>query len=74
MLSIGFLWTHQVFTGQDGPPRWGSRVTATLYGVASALTLDEFSLWLELGLLPEVVKKLSPLDISAGATQGDNAA
>ena len=29
-------------------PRWRSRVTATAYGVASALTLDEFALWLDL--------------------------
>jgi hypothetical protein len=29
-------------------PEWESRVTATLYGIASALTLDEFALWLDL--------------------------
>jgi len=105
LLSIGFLWTHQVFTGHDDPPRWGSRVTAASYGIASALTLDEFSLWLdlrddywsrqgrksidavaifggilaitaisgpaldELGLMPEVVKRLAPLDIGAPDTQ-----
>jgi hypothetical protein len=28
--------------------RWRSRVTATAYGIASALTLDEFALWLDL--------------------------
>ncbi len=105
LISVGFLWAHQVFTGQDNPPRWGSRVTAASYGIATALTLDEFSLWLdlrddywseqgrksidavaifggllaitaisgpvldELGLLPEIVKRLAPLDISAHDAQ-----
>jgi len=107
LLSVGFLWAHQIFTGHDDPPRWGSRVTAASFGVASALTLDEFSLWLdlqddywssqgrksidavaifggllaigavggpaldELGLLPEVAKRLAPLDISAHATDAE---
>jgi hypothetical protein len=48
LLGIGFVWTQQVFTGHDDPPRWGSRVTATTYGIAAALTLDEFALWLDL--------------------------
>jgi hypothetical protein len=48
LLGIGFLWTQQVFTGNDDPPRWGSRVTASTFGVAAALTLDEFALWLDL--------------------------
>jgi hypothetical protein len=48
LLGIGFLWAQQIFTGQDRPPRWGSRVTAAGYGVAAALTLDEFALWLDL--------------------------
>ena len=48
LLGIGFLWAQQVFTGHDEPPRWGSRVTATTFGIASALTLDEFALWLDL--------------------------
>lgn len=105
LISVGFLWAHQIFTGQDNPPRWGSRVTAASYGIATALTLDEFSLWLdlrddywskqgrksidavaifggvlaitaisgpvldELGLLPEVVKRLAPLDIGANDAQ-----
>src|ERR1700744_6307788 len=42
LLGVGFLWTQQFFIGRDPPPRWGSRVTAASYGVASALTLDEF--------------------------------
>ena len=48
MLGVGFLWAQQVFTGHDDPPRWGSRVTATTFGVAAALTLDEYALWLDL--------------------------
>jgi hypothetical protein len=48
LLGIGFLWAQQIFTGHDDPPRWGSRVTSTVYGLAAALTLDEFALWLDL--------------------------
>jgi hypothetical protein len=48
LLGIGFLWAQQVFTGHDEPPRWGSRITATTYGISAALTLDEFALWLDL--------------------------
>src|SRR5579875_3586280 len=33
LLAIGFAWTHR--WGVDGQPRWRSRVTATLYGMAS---------------------------------------
>jgi hypothetical protein len=29
-------------------PEWASRLTASGYGVAAALTLDEFALWLDL--------------------------
>ncbi len=46
LLGVGFGWTHR--WGVDSQPRWRSRLTATLYGVASALTLDEFALWLDL--------------------------
>jgi hypothetical protein len=48
LLGIGFLWTQQVWTGHDEPPRWGSRITASMFGLAAALTLDEFALWLDL--------------------------
>jgi hypothetical protein len=48
LLGIGYLWTNRVFLGEDPPPRWGSRVTATAYGIAAALTLDEYALWLDL--------------------------
>jgi hypothetical protein len=48
LLGIGYLWTNRIFVGNDTPPRWGSRVTATAYGIAAALTLDEYALWLDL--------------------------
>lgn len=46
LLGIGYLWNYQLGTGTGH--RWGSRATATGYGIAAALTLDEFSLWLDL--------------------------
>ena len=46
LLGLGFAWTHRWGVGPE--PRWRSRVTSTLYGVTSALTLDEFALWLDL--------------------------
>jgi hypothetical protein len=48
LLGVGYAWTYRVGIGDGTPPRWSSRVTATGYGVASALTLDEFALWLDL--------------------------
>jgi hypothetical protein len=48
LLGIGYLWVQQIFIGADLPPRWGSRLTAAGYGVAAALTMDEFALWLDL--------------------------
>src|SRR5215470_12542078 len=47
LLVIGYLWLMQVGTGMtENSSAWGSRVTSLLFGVASALTLDEFALWL----------------------------
>jgi hypothetical protein len=48
LLGIGYVWTYQVGVGTPAERRWGSRVTATLYGISGALTLDEFALWLDL--------------------------
>jgi hypothetical protein len=48
LLGVGYVWTYQWGLGSDPRRRWGSRVSATAYGVASALTLDEFALWLDL--------------------------
>jgi len=46
LLAIGYLWLLRLGDG-DGS-RWGSALTAFLYGVGSALTLDEFALWFNL--------------------------
>jgi hypothetical protein len=48
LLGTGFAWNGQVGLGVPGGSRWGSRVSSTGYGVAAALTLDEFALWLNL--------------------------
>jgi hypothetical protein len=47
LLGTGYAWLNEFGTGAaDG--RRASRITAVLYGVGSALTLDEFALWLNL--------------------------
>jgi len=46
LLGTGYLWLTGVGTPQSR--RGTSRTTAALYGLASALTLDEFALWLNL--------------------------
>ncbi|HUZ28113.1 MAG TPA: hypothetical protein VMU90_02670 [Solirubrobacteraceae bacterium] len=48
LLGVGYAWTYQLGVGTDPERRWGSRVSSTAYGVAAALTLDEFALWLDL--------------------------
>lgn len=48
LIGIGFIWTQTAFTGDDRPPQWGSRITSSLFGICSALTLDEFALWMDL--------------------------
>ena len=48
LLGVGFLWAQTAYVGEDRPPQWGSRITASAYGVCSALTLDEFALWMDL--------------------------
>jgi hypothetical protein len=48
LLGVGYFWTYQLGIGSPEEQRWASRITATLYGVAGALTLDEFALWLDL--------------------------
>jgi len=46
LLAVGYLWLIQVGTGGVGERPWSSPLTALLFGVGSALTLDEFALWL----------------------------
>lgn len=48
LLLVGYLWLLEVGVGSGSSLRLAGRVTAMLYGVAAALTLDEFALWLNL--------------------------
>lgn len=48
LLLVGFLWVIRAATGENAARIWVSRVMSALYGVGSALTLDEFALWLNL--------------------------
>jgi hypothetical protein len=48
LLIVGYFWLNEFGTGTTRYYRWTSRFTSMLYGVASALTLDEFALWLNL--------------------------
>jgi hypothetical protein len=48
LLGVGYLWLAQVGLGIGESSRRASTLTALLYGVAAALTLDEFALWLNL--------------------------
>ncbi|HEY2650742.1 MAG TPA: hypothetical protein VGI50_02395 [Solirubrobacteraceae bacterium] len=59
---MGYFWSHRLGLGPAQGWRWPSRASATLYGVASALTLDEFALWRvlkELGLLPKALERFA---------------
>jgi hypothetical protein len=48
LLGLGYIWTYRIALGPDPGHRWPSRVAASTYGIAAALTLDEFALWLDL--------------------------
>ena len=48
LLLVGYTWLVEIGTGSDQSWRWAGRLTSMLYGVAAALTLDEFALWLNL--------------------------
>ena len=48
LLLVGFGWLAEVGTGSASSLRWIGRCLSMLYGVAAALTLDEFALWLNL--------------------------
>ena len=48
LLAVGYGWLIQLGTGLGQSTAIVSRVTAIVYGVGSALTLDEFALWLHL--------------------------
>jgi hypothetical protein len=46
LLAVGWAWLNEFGIGSGGPA--ASRATAFVYGAGSALTLDEFALWLNL--------------------------
>ena len=48
LLVVGYSWLIQVGTGAVAATQWTGRLTSMLFGVAAALTLDEFALWLNL--------------------------
>ncbi len=48
LLLVGYSWLLEIGTGAPTSWQWTGRLTSMLYGVAAALTLDEFALWLNL--------------------------
>ena len=46
LLAVGYIWLVPLGSAERPIPRWVSCVTACVYGVGAALTLDEFALWL----------------------------
>jgi hypothetical protein len=48
LLGVGYMWLAQVGVGLGESSRRASTLTAMLYGIGAALTLDEFALWLNL--------------------------
>ena len=48
LLTVGYAWLVEFGTGAPSSLQWAGRLTSIVFGVASALTLDEFALWLNL--------------------------
>jgi hypothetical protein len=48
LLGCGYVWQNRWGIGAPHGSAWASRTAAIAYGTASALTLDEFALWLDL--------------------------
>jgi hypothetical protein len=48
LLGVGYVWLAQAGLGVAESSRRASTLTAMLYGIGAALTLDEFALWLNL--------------------------
>ena len=44
LIAVGYVWLLEVGVGSS----WVASLTAILFGVGAALTLDEFALWLNL--------------------------
>ena len=47
LITVGYAWLNEIGVGSSGGPV-ASRSTAFVYGAGTALTLDEFALWLNL--------------------------
>jgi hypothetical protein len=61
------MWLAQVGVGVGGSLRRASTLTAMLYGVGAALTLDEFALWLNLEDVYWTRKGRQSIDILFGS-------
>ena len=48
LLTVGYCWLSEIGTGSADSWPIAGRITSLLYGVAAALILDEFALWLNL--------------------------
>jgi hypothetical protein len=48
LLLVGYSWLNEIGTGGTSCFHVADRLSSMLYGVAAALTLDEFALWLNL--------------------------
>ncbi|HVW10161.1 MAG TPA: hypothetical protein VHC90_16355 [Bryobacteraceae bacterium] len=48
LLLVGYGWLLQIGTGGAQSSTWVGRLMCLVFGVAAALTLDEFALWLNL--------------------------
>jgi hypothetical protein len=48
LLLSGYGWLLEVGTGAADSNRWIGRLMSMMFGVAAAMTLDEFALWLNL--------------------------
>ncbi|HLG94756.1 MAG TPA: hypothetical protein VKX49_00450 [Bryobacteraceae bacterium] len=48
LLLVGYTWLIEIGTGVLAVSQWSGRLTSMVFGVAAALTLDEFALWLNL--------------------------
>jgi hypothetical protein len=46
LIAVGYAWLNEIGIGTGGA--FASRTTALAYGAGTALTLDEFALWLNL--------------------------
>src|ERR1051326_1153089 len=44
LIAVGYVWLLEIGVGSS----WVASLTAILFGVGAALTLDEFALWLNL--------------------------